>query len=220
MRNPMQVLKAAKAFVRIARDPNELNQVFELSHGMADPVTLRAMAEALRSTPEASRALDERPRLRVDLDELRRLQPGTLGREFADHMIANGLDPAALPTLEGETPETFVRAHLYETHDVWHVATGFATDVPGELGLQAFYLAQLTGRLPAAILAAGMINTLLFRFDEKDARMQEIARGWLLGKQARPLFGVRWDRLWSTPLAEVRKQLGLDRGVESPALAA
>jgi ubiquinone biosynthesis protein Coq4 len=34
----------------------------------------------------------------------------------------------------------------YETHDIWHVVTGFHTDVAGELGLQAFYLAQFPGR--------------------------------------------------------------------------
>jgi ubiquinone biosynthesis protein COQ4 len=118
----------------------------------------------------------------------------------------------------------FVRAHLYETHDVWHVVTGFATDVPGELGLQAFYFAQLPGKLPTAILAAAFVNTLIKHFEEREPRMQEIVRGYLLGRQARPLFGVRWDALWSAPLAEVRAQLQLDRaavdGVMQPRAAA
>jgi ubiquinone biosynthesis protein Coq4 len=210
MTNLKRSMKAATSFVRLTINPSMLGQVFELSDGVADPDSLRRAADEARRTDAGARALAERPRLRIDLAALAQLAPGTLGREFADHMIANRLDPAALPTLAAHDELEYVRAHLYETHDVWHVVTGFATDVAGELGLQAFYAAQLPGKLPPAILAGGLLNTLLFSLDDKDARLREIARGFLLGKRARPLFGVRWDELWTRPLAEVKRELGLD----------
>jgi ubiquinone biosynthesis protein Coq4 len=103
-----------------------------------------------------------------------------------------------------------VVAYLYDTHDVWHVVTGFSTDVAGELGLQAFYLAQFPATLAGMILLAGFANTLFLNFEDRDARMTAITRGWLLGKRASSLFGVRWSDLWSTPLSEVRAQLHLD----------
>ena len=33
-------------------------------------------------------------------------------------------------------------AHLFSTHDLWHVATGFGNDDVGEVGLGAFYLVR------------------------------------------------------------------------------
>jgi ubiquinone biosynthesis protein Coq4 len=209
MKNPLKVAKAARAFVRIAVDPNRLDEVFNLSASLADDQILQEMADAARREPGGAQALAERPRLEVDLPSLSRLPPGTLGRVFADAMIAQGLDPAAIPTLPSENELQFIQAHLYETHDVWHAVTGFGTDVAGELGLQAFYMAQLVGHLPTAILAAGLINTLLFKPGDREARMDAIARGWQLGRRARPLFGVRWDKLWLTPLEDVRRAFGL-----------
>jgi ubiquinone biosynthesis protein Coq4 len=40
---------------------------------------------------------------------------------------------------------------------VWHVATGFSTDIAGELGLEAFYAAQL----PPVRLERGHMDFLL-----------------------------------------------------------
>lgn len=78
----------------------------------------------------------------------------------------------------------------------------------GELGLQSFYLAQIPGPLSASLLAVGCLRLARYEMEARDALMDEIVRGWQMGKQARALFGVRWNELWSTPLADVRKQLG------------
>jgi ubiquinone biosynthesis protein Coq4 len=209
MRNVLQRAKAVTSFVSIVRDPNRLGEVFQLSDGITNPAVLRVMADHVTKTEVGRKALAERPRLKVDLAELRQLPEGTLGREFAEHMIKNGLDPAAIPQLPVKDELEFVRAHLYDTHDVWHVVTGFHTDVAGELGLQAFYQAQLPGHLPMAILTAGLLNTLFYSWADRDARMSEIARGWQMGKRAEPLFGVRWDKLWARPLAQIRVDLVL-----------
>ncbi|MDB4966735.1 MAG: hypothetical protein JWN44_2424 [Myxococcales bacterium] len=210
MRNPIKTAKAAVAFVRLAQDMGRLDEVFNLGDGLIAPEVLRAMAEHVGATPTGALALREQPRVHLDLQKLRVLPAGTLGRVYADLMIANGLDPADIPTLVAFDELRYVRAHLYETHDLWHVATGFATDVAGELGLQAFYLAQMPGRLPSAILAAGFVNTLVHNFDDRDRRMRAIVRGWLLGKRSRLLFGVRWDDYLERPLADVQRLLGLD----------
>jgi ubiquinone biosynthesis protein Coq4 len=33
---------------------------------------------------------------------------------------------------------SYLLLRLRQTHDLWHVVTGFSTNVPGELGLKAF----------------------------------------------------------------------------------
>jgi ubiquinone biosynthesis protein Coq4 len=209
MRNPLSILQAGSAFVRLTGDMGRLNEVFNLSDSLADEASIREMVEACNAHEAGARALETRPHVHLDLKVLRALPTGTLGREYAIMMDRNGLDPASIPTLPDDDAGKYVRAHLYETHDLWHVVTGFGTDVPGELGLQAFYQAQLPGKLPAAILASGFVNTLLFSFGEREARMREIARGWLLGRRSRPLFGVRWDDYLALPLGEVRARLGI-----------
>jgi ubiquinone biosynthesis protein COQ4 len=93
---------------------------------------------------------------------------------------------------------------------VWHVVTGFGGDRAGELGLQAFYLAQSPSRVAIGILAIGVLNALLFEFEDHRRRMEEIARGWILGRRARSLLGVDWARHWDRPLAELRDELGID----------
>jgi ubiquinone biosynthesis protein Coq4 len=210
MKNPFKLLGAATAFLKITRDTNRLNEVFSLSDATVDREVLARVREHYLALPGGRERLAARKRLpRYSLAELRQLPEGTLGRVFADHMISNRLDPDAIPMKPANDELEFINAHLYETHDIWHVATGFATDVAGELGLQAFYLAQFPGILPTAILAAGLLNTGFYRMDTREARMDALTRGWQLGREAGMLFGVDWAALWATPLAEVRKQLNL-----------
>jgi ubiquinone biosynthesis protein COQ4 len=210
----MHALKALASGFRLIRDPNRLAEVFEIADHLlaaAPPARTQQLVEEVKRSPEGARALADKPRVgSFDLAELAKLPEGTLGRVFADHMRANNLDPSALPKIPGGTELEFFRAHLYETHDILHVVTGFGTNVADELGLQAFYLAQFPGGLPPALLAGGLLNTMIYAIDQRDVRMRAIVRGWLLGKRARPFFGVRWGDLWAVPLADVRASLGID----------
>lgn len=213
MRHPWRMTKAAVQVVRTIRNPERLEDILALAGVLVPPEALRRLTDTLWHIPSAAEALRERPRLgTVDLHALRTLPPGTLGQAFAEHILGNGLDLNSLPQLPAHTDAEYVRAHLQEVHDIWHVLTGFGTQVAGEMGLQAFSLAQLGSPFAAGIVTGGMANTLLFAFSERDVRMRAIVRGWLLGKRARPLFGGAWARMWERPLEEVRAEFGLDVG--------
>jgi ubiquinone biosynthesis protein Coq4 len=211
MRNPVTYARTALRMARALRDPDRLQDILELAAVLAPPSAMTRLVERLMRHDAAARAFVERPRVGlVALASLRALPEGTLGRVFADHLVENGLDPDALPSLEAHTDEEYVRAHMLESHDVWHVLTGFRTDVAGELGLQAFSLAQVGSPFALGILAGGLANTLLYAFSERDARMGAIVRGWLLGRRARLLFGASWRQMWEWPLEDVRQRFGLD----------
>jgi ubiquinone biosynthesis protein COQ4 len=215
MNRPLHAVKALVSLVRLVKDPNRLGEVFSLADhllGASDAARRDEIIDQIKaSSPEAQKAFADKPRVgKFDLDELSKLPKGTLGEVFAAHMRKNNLDPSALPLIPSTTDIDFFRAHLYETHDIWHAVTGFHTDVAAELGLQAFYIAQLPGGLPAAILGGSFFNTLIYKMDERDARMRAIVRGWLLGKRAKPFFGVRWADLWDVPMVEVRRRLGVE----------
>lgn len=109
----------------------------------------------------------------------------------------------------------WVRAHLYETHDLWHVALGFGTNVPEELGLQAVYAAQLPGQLAPILIAGGLLRAALWRQHEFKACLATVARGHALGKACRPLVGIEWQNLWHLTPLEVRRHLGIAE-LESP----
>lgn len=211
MRHTWNRVRAACQVARTIKDPQRLKDILDLVPMLAPPQAMRRVTDGLWHIPSAAQALRERPRLgRVDLNTLRTLPPGTLGRTFADHVADNGLDLSALPHLPAMTDTEYVRAHLQEVHDIWHVLTGFSTRVAGELGLQAFSLAQVGSPFAAGILTGGLANTLLYAFPERDVRMRAIVRGWLLGKRARLLFGGAWALMWERPLEEIRATFGLE----------
>lgn len=206
----IRFVRALVSFVKITRDTTRLDEVFNLSSQLATPKNLKLMADEFAKHSKCAEAMVTRPRLgRVDLEELRRLPEGTLGREFAEHMFRYDLKLESIPVLEAKDELKYVMAHLYETHDIWHVVAGFKTDVAGELGVQAFYLSQTPAKLPPVILAAGLLNGVLFAPKDIEARLEAIVKGWTMGKKAKPLFGVRWERIWDLPLAQVRRDLGL-----------
>jgi ubiquinone biosynthesis protein Coq4 len=208
------IVRGGHAFLRIVQDPNRLEEVFHLIESINEnPRHSQHLVEGYRKLPHGAQALRDKPRIgTIDLEVLGRLPEGTLGHEYARFMRRHGLDPSSLPSYPVEDDASFIEAHLRETHDVWHVVTGFEPNVAGELGLQAFYLAQFPNQVALAILSAGMLNTLIYGFEDSEARMSQIARGWLMGRKARPFFGTDWKKLWSTPLSEVRARLGLEPG--------
>jgi ubiquinone biosynthesis protein Coq4 len=210
--NRLAMARSLLGFVDLVKHPEHLDRVFEISDALVKQrvEVLQQMRDHFAKAPTGAAALGERARLHVDLGALSQLPPGTLGRAFADHMTKNNLNPADIPSLPGDGELAFIRAHLYETHDVWHAVTGFDTDVAGELGLQAFYAAQAPGGLPLMLLAMGFLNTALYSMADRTRRLDAIARGWEMGKRAQPLFGVRWDRLWSRPVDEVRRSLRVE----------
>jgi ubiquinone biosynthesis protein Coq4 len=206
---PVAAVRALVAYGRLVRDLSRLDEVFRIADSLDTGTVIRKVADHIRKTPSGAKALLERKRLTIDLAVLERLPQKTLGRTYADHMRQNGLVPEAIPTLDSGSELEFVRAHLYETHDVWHALTGFGADIAGELGLQAFYSAQLPGALPTVILSGGLLNTALFAPEERVARMDAIVAGWAMGKAARLIFGVAWDQHWERDIEAVRAELGV-----------
>lgn len=207
-------VRATVSFVRLANDLNRLDEVFKYAETLRDPKVFEEGVAYHMTLPGGPEVLETRPRLgALDLDALALHAPGTLGRAFAEHMKAANLDPAAIPTLDAKSPGEYVFAHYYETHDIWHVLTGFSTDKAGELGLQAFYLGQGgPARLSAMILSAGFLELLLKQdeWGDREARLFQIARGYVMGKRSKPLFGIRWQDLWDVPLVEIRRRFGID----------
>jgi ubiquinone biosynthesis protein COQ4 len=209
MRNPLLLAKLLYKSVILVKYPTRLDEVIQLADDISDAAVMQEFIDDVKRDPLGARSLETKPRMRIVPAELRKLPAGSFGRTYIDFMDANGLRAEDLPTRPSDTEADFVRAHLFETHDIWHVVTGFGTDLAGELGLQAFYLAQLPARLSPLLLGIGMANTLVYGFADRVPRMDAIAHGWQLGKQARPFFGRAWSDMWARPIAELRAELNI-----------
>lgn len=217
LRNP---LRYWLALWRSVRDPANTDEVAIVEVGALRSrlgrryIKPAAMLEALAQDPRtASRLAALQPSQPIDLAALARLPAGTLGRVAAAHFTARDLNPnlADFPT---DTKELLLLHHLYATHDLWHVLTGWGNDLDGEAGLAAFYCAQL-GAPPffAVGFALLILNSVFFQPTTLRSRLEAWVAGWRAGRRAEPLFGLDWSELWGAPIVELRARLRLD-GIE------
>jgi ubiquinone biosynthesis protein Coq4 len=199
-------------FMKLVKAPyGDFAGIGRLSNVITDASHLKLIAEFLSRHPQARSALQERPRLgKVDLQQLHQLPENTLGYLYADHMLKNGLTPP--PTPETVDATAFASVHILETHDIWHVVTGCDTTKAGEIKLEAFYVAQIyPSALFLALLAKNLLKTAIEDIALCEEHMDALTQGWLLGKQAQPLFGIKWNTLWEVPLEQLRTQLDLNQ---------
>jgi len=211
--NPVPLARLVWSMARLTGNLDRLAQVFEINEHMMKLRTAADEAATLAdfaAAPAGADAVRSRRRLpREALLATDALPPDTLGGAYAAAMRARGLSPDAIPHIEPKSDIEYVVAHYYETHDLWHVLTGFDTDPAGEAGLQAFYLAQGRAYLPFFVISSVLLNTALFAYEDRVARLDAIARGWTLGKRAQRLVGIDWHPHLARPLADVRRELGL-----------
>ncbi len=174
-----------------------------LLNACLDSDTYAKLARVWRASPESRRLLDERPSLQggeLDLDALARLPEGTLGHEFARYFRDNGVEPfiTAFPI---ETDVDYLSKRYRETHDLFHVITGYATDEPGEMELQAFVLGNLGVRQALLILAYSLTGRLRQRgLEDLRAYVGRLYAAYRRGRRSRELLSVRYERLWEQPV--------------------
>lgn len=209
--NQSQETTILESFLELVKSPyGDFAAIGKLSHVLNGPATLQKVVAFLSLTPQIKQAFVDRPLLgKIDLQQLHQLPNHTLGYKYADHMIRNGLTPLVVNEVAND-PFVFLGAHIAETHDIWHVVTGCDTDKPGEVQLEAFYTAQLdSDRLFLALLAKNLLKTAMYEVELCEQIMDGLTQGWMMGKRAKPLFGIQWNRLWAIPLEEVQASLNI-----------
>ncbi len=199
-----------ESFLDLVKAPDgDFSCIERLSKAASDASSLEIIVKFLSRYPQGKRAFESRPRLgNVDLKSLHQLPNNTLGYVYANHMIEKSLTPLQASSVDNNYQ--FLAAHIIETHDLWHVVTGFETNIIGEIQLEAFYVAQLhASRFWLALLAKNLLKAAVFDVEISTRYMDAITEGWLMAKQAKPLFGIQWNKLWSTPLEDIRTSLNI-----------
>lgn len=204
----VRALTAIRALAILARDPNRLDRVFALGEAVNAP-TFPSIRARMLDTEDGTRVLAERPSIdtkHVDFPALEALPDGTLGREYARFLRENAITPDVFRPPASLPPDAaYIAQRIRQQHDVWHVLTGYATDVRGEILLQAFTFGQL--RIPSSLLIA-VAGAL--RIAPRDrafaARVYDAYRD---GTRARFLAGTYWEEHWAGRVTALRARFGI-----------
>lgn len=99
----------------------------------------------------------------------------------------------------------YIAQRMRQTHDLWHVLTGYDTDVAGEIELQAFTYGQV--RTPFALFVA--LGGLARAPGGRTRLAARVWRAFHRARRAQPLCYRAWEQRFTTPLSDVRRELGL-----------
>jgi ubiquinone biosynthesis protein Coq4 len=124
-------------------------------------------------------------------------------------MKEKGFDPNLHAGMAAQSDAEYVEMRLSQTHDLWHIVTGFAPSEIGEIGLQAFHLPQFPYPLASMVVASSLITSTLMAPTALPLLLEAIAQGFQMGKAAQPLFAQKWEEGWEKPLSQWQAELNI-----------
>jgi ubiquinone biosynthesis protein COQ4 len=206
---------AGRALQTLLRDPDDTKQAFRVIEALGGPATER-MYRRFARTALGGQILRERRQLLAalkDTAKLEALPEGSVGRAYLDFLRSQELTAAGLVSAsENGTardeldPEHRVFAdRLRDMHDLWHVVTGYRGDLVGEAAVLAFSFAQTKNPGVGLIAFAGFLKLGVVPGGRK-----LVAEAFARGVRAKWLVAVDWEALLARPLADVRRELGID----------
>lgn len=207
---------ALGALRRLLRDKDATEEVFEIMRALNGDSTRKGY-QRLLATAEGGRLAYAREELAQKLADrvwLATLPPGSLGATYRDFTDTGGVTPQGLVAVSShvmmdiEHPVAWFGRRIRDSHDLWHVTTGYGFDSLGEACLVAFSYAQ-TRSLGWAFIAVGAALKSR-KAPTRQPYVAAIREGYTRGKAARWLPAQDWTALLPLPLADVRARLGLN----------
>lgn len=195
-------------------DPTDTKQVFRISEAFAFGAPKR-LAKRYLKTKSGQQRVKSQVHLIETLQNrelLESMPEDSLAAHYLRFIDSEGITPDGLveASEEGRAQDQdvdpsieFVGSELRDMHDIWHVVTGYQTDLLGEAALLAFSSAQL--RHPGV----GFIAAIAFVLSDTPYYRRFIVDGFRQGRQAAWLPAQPWESLLSKPLSEVRESLGI-----------
>jgi len=204
-------LRKLAALTKFMQEPGKLESVFAVADTLKGGELGQAMARHLLANPQvAEMARNRWTPQPLDLAALQALPTESLGYCFFQHLHQAGIRPEDLrPDMIVQNDTDWLMRRFRQTHDIVHVLTGFGIDGPGELGVQAFNLAQNYSPLGLLLIFAGLLSAMKEQEPIEDI-LKAIARGITLGLNAQLLLAHRFEEHWEKPLAQWRQELNLD----------
>lgn len=216
-------LKAWRHMQKLIADKEDTAQVFHIIEALNGNSTRRDFDRFVR-TQSGKQLLKQRaflPDLLDDHAPLKALPKGTVGRTYVDFMEREGL------TANGLVEESLAQRDMHErfdddllwyvnrlrdTHDMYHILTGYGRDALGEDSLLGYTHSQ-HGGLGIRFIAY-MGNREIAKEAPKEARVKDVlAEGRRNGKLAKRIVDQDIEALLNQPLEDVRERLNISEPV-------
>lgn len=216
-------LKAWKHMQKLLQDNEDTEQVFHIVDALNGKALTKSL-KAFAATEEGRKRLSERrylPELLDDHEAIKKLPAGTVGRAYVDFMEREGL------TAEGLVAESekwyahqtrynddleFFGNRLRDTHDLFHVLTGYGRDQLGETTLLGFSYSQNKGKGTLFISYIGGRDVKKIAPPTAQI-MKVLAEGRRNGRIAGKIAAQDIEALLAEPLDAARKRLGINEPV-------
>ncbi|MFN7054667.1 Coq4 family protein [Hyphomonas sp.] len=224
-RRPVRVqpLKAWRHMQKLIANKEDTEQVFhiiEALNGRSFEKNFKTFIES----PEGPRLLKERQYLPPLLDDhswIEKLPEGTVGRAYIEFMRREGLSAQGLveesekfrsKAREFDDDYLWYANRLRDTHDLFHVLSGYNRDALGEASLLAFTYSQNPG--PGVLFIAFMGCRTIAKHAPKEARIMDCFReGKRNGAKAQKIMRQDIIALMHEPLEAARARLGIEKPV-------
>ena len=207
---------AFTALRRLLADSNDTEQVFRIMRAL-NVGTVKAGYERLLQTPQGGQLAYQRVELTERFSDpafVNSFAPGSVGAAYAEFLHRTGYSAAGLadisrtddPNRDAQHPYAWYGRRMRDSHDIWHVLTGYKADEPlGEACLVAFSYAQTRGLGWAAIAVGSAVKA--FRTPGGKPALRAIWEGYRRGRKAAWLPAEDYERLLAEPLEAARNRL-------------
>ena len=216
-------LKAWRHMQNLIADKEDTAQVFHIIEALNGTSTRKDLARFMQSET-GPQLLEQRRYLPDILDDhapLKSLPKGSVGRTYVEFMereglTANGLVEESLQQRAHQTTYDddllWYSNRLRDTHDMYHVLTGYGRDALGEDALLGYTHSQ-HGGLGVSFIAF-MGNRQIAKEAPKEARVKDVlAEGRRNGKAAKRIIEQDIIALLDQPIEEVRERLNIKKPV-------
>lgn len=216
-------LTAMRRMRRLIADKEDTEQVFHIIEALNGDAQRRNLMR-FAATKRGQALLAEKPSLPDMLDDhdtLRRLPEGSVGRAYVDFMEREGLTAAGLVADSqksyGDRPAynddlEYYGTRLRDTHDLFHVLTGYGRDALGEAALLGFSYSQNPGR--GVIFIAYMGARQIAKVAPRGARIMDVLwEGKRHGRTTSKIVQEDIPALLAEPLDAARRRLGIEKPV-------
>ncbi|MFM7314271.1 MAG: Coq4 family protein [Cyanobium sp.] len=212
----LRSLRSLRLLGEIGSSGGDLASVADLVDNFAGSEPMARCLERFRALPGGAELLHlAPPPLVLDLDALAVLPEGSLGHVVARVLQTLGYDPDFARSRPTDSEERWLIQRIATSHDIHHVVSGFGTREEGEGGVLAITAVQIGFPAFVVLNTAASFASFRFRPERYPLVSEAIARGGAIGLECAPLCTQRWEEGWDRPLAEWRRELGLDAPVRN-----
>lgn len=209
-------LRAVRSFQTLIKDKEDTSLVFKIFESLPSKTFLPRVRD-LALSPQGEFLRAHEPRLPDILDDhvaLRRTPKGSLAHAYCDFMEAEGLSAAGL-VAEAEKlgrqkyPDLvqWFMERSRDTHDLFHILTGYGRDALGEQCVLLFTHGQSPSQGHLLIGYAGAANIKKMVRGSKAPIFGAVRQAHRTGKGAPRLIEQSIRELLARPLDEVRRDM-------------